>query len=506
MPTPAARAHELSSAASAGSCPVCASDDAAGRSRRLSLRLPARAAMLSATLRRRHRAAARPALREDDRAPRSRPLRRRNFETVLDRLARLRPRPGARCSRSAARTAGSWTRRRGAAIASQGIEPDARDRRQTRCARPCGDHADSSPRRSTADAHYDAIVFNDVLEHLPDPAGALHACRERLAPGGLARDQPAEQPRRALSASRRAADRVGWRGAARSHVAGGLSFAASVVLLAPTRSRAWRGPQGWSESTGCAAVGVARTVCGSACATTRVQVRLRRSVDWSALTLAAAAAARAACPTSCCTSSAATTAAFSAGATRPACRCVGGRRHDRDAVARIATPRACPRSRNAAMRCSSGNRRSRARRRASDSSGARSRARRSAVRAWLRIAKVGQVVPVAAARIADVAGWARVVRGRTPTRASGRCCVETSRRRCAAARSARRTRGARRASSVQRRHNVALYQLAVYMKRRLSATSDERDGRAARARRAGPAGSPSVQPPAAAATSSAGSR
>src|SRR5690606_11668960 len=32
---------------------------------------------------------------------------------------------------------------------------------------------------------FDAIVFNDVIEHIPDIGRALAACRERLAPGGM---------------------------------------------------------------------------------------------------------------------------------------------------------------------------------------------------------------------------------------------------------------------------------------------------------------------------------
>jgi 2-polyprenyl-3-methyl-5-hydroxy-6-metoxy-1,4-benzoquinol methylase len=32
---------------------------------------------------------------------------------------------------------------------------------------------------------FDAIVFNDVIEHIPDIHAALRACHERLAPGGL---------------------------------------------------------------------------------------------------------------------------------------------------------------------------------------------------------------------------------------------------------------------------------------------------------------------------------
>lgn len=36
------------------------------------------------------------------------------------------------------------------------------------------------------DAGYDAIVFNDVFEHLPDPVAAIVEVERRLEPGGLA--------------------------------------------------------------------------------------------------------------------------------------------------------------------------------------------------------------------------------------------------------------------------------------------------------------------------------
>jgi len=35
-----------------------------------------------------------------------------------------------------------------------------------------------------SDETFDCIVFNDVLEHMPDPAPALHAAKRHLNPGG----------------------------------------------------------------------------------------------------------------------------------------------------------------------------------------------------------------------------------------------------------------------------------------------------------------------------------
>jgi SAM-dependent methyltransferase len=41
------------------------------------------------------------------------------------------------------------------------------------------------PEALAPDERFDAIVFNDVLEHIPDLAATLRACHQRLTPGGL---------------------------------------------------------------------------------------------------------------------------------------------------------------------------------------------------------------------------------------------------------------------------------------------------------------------------------
>lgn len=41
------------------------------------------------------------------------------------------------------------------------------------------------PGQDLPEAYFDVIVFNDVLEHMSDPAGALQFARSRLAPGGV---------------------------------------------------------------------------------------------------------------------------------------------------------------------------------------------------------------------------------------------------------------------------------------------------------------------------------
>lgn len=123
------------------------------------------------------------ALREDDREAALEPLRRRNFETVLDRLARLQP-PGRLLEVGCAH---GWfldaASRRGYRV--HGLEPDAPIAAQA-LRRGHAVTTGFFPAALPADARYDAIVFNDVLEHLPDPAGALREVRNRLARGGLA--------------------------------------------------------------------------------------------------------------------------------------------------------------------------------------------------------------------------------------------------------------------------------------------------------------------------------
>jgi len=65
-----------------------------------------------------------------------------------------------------------------------GIEPD---RRIAEIARTHGRSIRSGyfPDALVTGETFDAIVFNDVIEHLPDPRSAVEACRAHLASGGL---------------------------------------------------------------------------------------------------------------------------------------------------------------------------------------------------------------------------------------------------------------------------------------------------------------------------------
>lgn len=111
-------------------------------------------------------------------------LRKRNFETILDRLASLAS-PAQRVLLEVGCAHGWFLEaavRRGYHAA--GIEPDT----------PIAALAMSKGHDVTIGyfpdvlrpgASYDFIVFNDVFEHLPDPRAALVACKQRLRPNGL---------------------------------------------------------------------------------------------------------------------------------------------------------------------------------------------------------------------------------------------------------------------------------------------------------------------------------
>jgi 2-polyprenyl-3-methyl-5-hydroxy-6-metoxy-1,4-benzoquinol methylase len=112
------------------------------------------------------------------------PLRRANFERVLDVLDHLR-KPQQRRLLDVG-CAHGWfveaAERRGYAVT--GLEPDARIAAvaRTRAQRII---AGFFPGDLPAAERYDVITFHDVFEHLPDPRGALAACHERLDDDGL---------------------------------------------------------------------------------------------------------------------------------------------------------------------------------------------------------------------------------------------------------------------------------------------------------------------------------
>lgn len=111
-------------------------------------------------------------------------LRQANFERILDRLAKHRPLAGARvlevgCAKGLFLEAAL---RRGAE--ARGIEPELRN---AEFARERGFKVEDGffPNDLSDPGPYDVIVFNDVFEHLPNPAGMLRTVEALLAPAGI---------------------------------------------------------------------------------------------------------------------------------------------------------------------------------------------------------------------------------------------------------------------------------------------------------------------------------
>ncbi len=110
-------------------------------------------------------------------------VRERDALALLDRLAAGHLLPAGRQLLDVGCGPG-WFVRAAAArgFDASGIEPDDRVAGPARAA----GLAVTTGRfpEDCAQAHYDVITFNDVFEHLPDPAAALAATRERLAADG----------------------------------------------------------------------------------------------------------------------------------------------------------------------------------------------------------------------------------------------------------------------------------------------------------------------------------
>ena len=111
-------------------------------------------------------------------------IRLANFDRILDRLQAHRAVTGARilevgCAKGLFLEAAA---RRGAKV--HAIEPELAN---AQFARSRGFAVESGffPQDLAERGPYDIIVFNDVFEHLPDPAGALRAVEQLLQPGGI---------------------------------------------------------------------------------------------------------------------------------------------------------------------------------------------------------------------------------------------------------------------------------------------------------------------------------
>ena len=112
-------------------------------------------------------------------------VRALNFETILDQMEQLLTVTDPRLLEVGC--AKGWfverAARRGMRI--EGIEPSL-DPDIDVDAGGMNIRAGYFPEALSEDASYDAIVFNDVFEHLPDPVAAIGEIERRLDPGGLA--------------------------------------------------------------------------------------------------------------------------------------------------------------------------------------------------------------------------------------------------------------------------------------------------------------------------------
>ncbi len=116
-----------------------------------------------------------------------RPLRLANYARILRRLARLTPLAGRKLLDVGCSNGWFIEAARAAGCECYGIEPDAFFFGRIRQVPAAGVRVVQGffPRDLPADwGPFDFITFNDVFEHLPEPAAVLRACRERLAAGG----------------------------------------------------------------------------------------------------------------------------------------------------------------------------------------------------------------------------------------------------------------------------------------------------------------------------------
>jgi SAM-dependent methyltransferase len=111
-------------------------------------------------------------------------IRRANFASILDCLAKHRPLDGARilevgCADGLFLDAAA---QRGAGV--HAIEPELAKAKIARGKGHAVEHG-FFPDDLAATAPYDVIAFNDVFEHLPRPVQALQAVERLLRPGGI---------------------------------------------------------------------------------------------------------------------------------------------------------------------------------------------------------------------------------------------------------------------------------------------------------------------------------
>lgn len=110
-------------------------------------------------------------------------IRQENFKTIIG-YATAQAAPGARRLLDVGAAHGWFLEAASGHFQVLGMEPDTAVAQQT-AARGLPVRQGFFPDALEADERFDVIVFNDVIEHIPDIRSALAACHERLTPGGI---------------------------------------------------------------------------------------------------------------------------------------------------------------------------------------------------------------------------------------------------------------------------------------------------------------------------------
>jgi SAM-dependent methyltransferase len=124
------------------------------------------------------------ALDEERRAAGLRPVRDESTRTEIRLVSGLRPLDGARVLDVGAGHGWFLEAVGQAGARAEGVEPDEWIAESAR-ARGLRVTTGYFPEAVPPSPPFDVLCFHDVLEHIPDLAGALEACRERLGPGAL---------------------------------------------------------------------------------------------------------------------------------------------------------------------------------------------------------------------------------------------------------------------------------------------------------------------------------
>ena len=120
---------------------------------------------------------------EADREIALKSVRTENFRIIVDRLARIAPSTAKRLL-DVGSAHGWFLEEAGKRFAVVGVEPDEVVARAA-LARGLPVRVGYFPQALDDGERFDIIVFNDVIEHIPDIRSALEACNARLDTGGL---------------------------------------------------------------------------------------------------------------------------------------------------------------------------------------------------------------------------------------------------------------------------------------------------------------------------------